>query len=470
MAITPIAVTRQLTKSAPVRAITPVVPVSVQQPAKTIMPVSSATDTQVSARGTTTQPALSVVPVKIQSPVKTIMPVMPVTDSQISITGGQSAPVTVIGATRKLTASLPTTPIQITPFSPAKSIMPVMPVQPVMPTRPIMDSSYAVPGKTQSTTTVVPSVIVAEKAAAQQILTKDIPRLILEKTLPVIPDMTVTGRPSNQIDPVMAKKDVSPVMTIMPAKIIPSSDIPKKILPVKVTDPVSPILTNQPRTKLPAPGTPINPAIQLTPETFTPMQPSACTAAMMSAGLCAGTVTPTPSRLALPAPTPTPTPTPFSPAPVQDSGVMTSFAPLLDPGISAQDDMTTPGVTPPDFMRVRGREERYYGREPFVETNVITPQVSMPTQVSTQAPAQSYQVPIDQGYDPNKIQYTPGTTSYIGGQAQPGASAPIDSAYNTIKILTLAGVGLGALYWLISKAAPKVEFKSNRKNRKRTRR
>jgi hypothetical protein len=420
MAITPISVTRKLTSSAPT--------------------------------------GISVAVKPTMSAAKTITPVTPSSDSQMSITGGQSAPVTVIGATRKLTAPLPVTPIQVTPertFLAAKTIAPVVSdgtvslakaIAPaVYPITNTTISSYKIPKKTQTTTTSVPSVVVAERTAVQQILSKNIQNNIAPKTVPQVPDVSTTVSREFKPQAATAKIDTAPVNFNVPSATIPSSDVSKKItpaytavatvLPIAPAPAPAPAPTYQPRTSEPAVVTPI-------------YQPRTSEPAVVA---------------------PTYQPRTLATAPVQDPGVMTSFAPLLDPGISAQDDMTTPGVTPPDFMRVRGREERYYGREPFVETNVITPQVSMPTQVSTQAPAQSYQVPIDQGYDPNKIQYTPGTTSYIGGQAQPGASAPIDSAYNTIKILTLAGVGLGALYWLISKAAPKVEFKSNRKNRKRTR-
>ena len=130
-----------------------------------------------------------------------------------------------------------------------------------------------------------------------------------------------------------------------------------------------------------------------------------------------------------------------SASPQQQPSAMPNMlsTPLLSGGAPG---LVRPGVYAPGRMRVRGVQDRYWGEQERGDTNVIVPQ--------------TYQAPVyDSDGKPMPLISGPGVVPY-----QQAPESSLDSAYKTVKVLALVGVGVGALYWLVGQLAPKVEFHS----------
>ncbi len=362
--------------------------------------------------------------------------------------------ITPIAATRQLTASAPVIARSMTPVSaPTQTVSKASPsfepnvAKALIDTAPVaiqrvqeiprsestfvtpQQSTYKAPEPTQTISTPsLPPVIVAERQAASAILT---PRTYSDAIVSVPePTQTVTNAAQQSFSPVAEISRQTPVTSnVAPSRIsVPSSDIS------------SPILSAAAKVFYPA-------NVQQVPSSPTPSvsQPSGRPVNQVSQGQRQNMSLPVSSG------------TPVNQASQPSSMPSLLSTPLLSGGSGS--GMPQPGVYAPDHMRVRGVQDRYRDDWGRGETNVIVPQVSMPTQITQTTPS-PYQIPT---YSPDvaipTISAPGGQTPYVGVVPQQTQEAPMDSAYKTVKVLALVGVGVGALYWLVGKLAPKVEFK-----------
>jgi len=342
------------------------------------------------------------------------------------------ANITPIAKTRQLTASLPavrpTSLSQRTP-APATTNIPARPMPDIAtPTvaRQLIDSapvpvsasrstSYKTPETTQSVTTPTPMPIIAERQAAAAILTPTYSETVMQTPYP---SQTVSPAPERSLIPSTTRQETNISDTIPLVPSMPSSDVSTPILPA--TRKYQPSVT------------PVSQPISSSSRAFVPsyVQP-APSSPLPSASQGSGTST------------------------IQGGSQPSSMPSMLSTPLlsSPTPGLVTPGVYAPDQMHVHGSREHYWGDDGRAGTNVIVPQVSMPTQI-TQGSQAPYQVPYTSSGQLMPLTSGPGVV-----QPQYATEAPLDTAYKAVKVLAIAGIGIGALYWIVGKLAPKVEFK-----------